>query len=248
MSTATSAEHDPKIPARSEGATREPAPADPPLGADAAGPRPRDRRSSRAERQREQRRRELLDVALRIFAERGYHHTRITDIIDAAGVARGTFYLYFDGKNAIFHALLDDLLAKVRASVVGVSMAGNAPPVHEQLRRSVERILDAFVANPDLTRVVLREAVGLDSEVDRKLTSFYGRLHRWLADALANGTRLGLLRVADGELAAWAVLGTVKQMVQLLVDGSENASEPRPTISSAADAILDYSLFGLAAR
>jgi AcrR family transcriptional regulator len=206
----------------------------------------RDGRASRAEKIREQRRRELLDVALRVFAQRGYHHARIADIIDAAGVARGTFYLYFESKNAIFHALLDDLLLRVRASVVGVSMGTHAPPVNVQIRESVERVLAAFVASPDLTRVVLREAVGLDAEVDKKLTDFYARLHRWLADALENGARLGLLRVSNGELAAWAVLGTIKQMVQLLVDGRED--EPKPSITDAAEAILDYSLLGLAPR
>lgn len=207
----------------------------------------RDGRATRAERIREQRRRELLDVALRVFAQRGYHQARIADIIDAAGVARGTFYLYFESKNAIFHALLDDLLARLRASVVGVSMASDAPPVNVQIRQSVERVLAAFVASPDLTRVVLREAVGLEPEVDRKLADFYARLHRWLADSLANGTRLGLLRASDTELAAWAVLGTVKQMVQLLVDGPEDGGR-KPTIAETADAILDYSLLGLAPR
>ncbi|MBN8612541.1 MAG: TetR/AcrR family transcriptional regulator [Deltaproteobacteria bacterium] len=208
----------------------------------------RDGRASRAEKIREQRRRELLDVALHVFAQRGYHHARIADIIDAAGVARGTFYLYFESKNAIFHALLDDLLGRVRASVVGVSMGTNAPPVNVQIRESVERVLAAFVASPDLTRVVLREAVGLDAEVDKKLADFYARLHRWLADALENGARLGLLRVANGELAAWAVLGTIKQMVQLLVDGTEDERAQRPTITAAAEAILDYSMLGLAPR
>ena len=216
-----------------------------------------DRRSSRAERQREQRKRELLDVALRVFGQRGYHQTRIADIIDAAGIARGTFYLYFESKNAIFHALLDDLLSKVRSSVVGVSMAPNAEPVHTQIRDSVERVLAAFVENPNLTRVVLREAVGLDDEVDRKLADFHARLHAWLTTALENGARLGLLRPtqfntdgrerpANFELVAWAVLGTVKQLVQLLVERGPSGSAP--TVREAADTILDHSLFGLAAR
>jgi AcrR family transcriptional regulator len=216
-----------------------------------------DRRSTRAERQREQRKRELLDVALRVFGQRGYHQTRIADIIDAAGVARGTFYLYFESKNAIFHALLDDLLSKVRSSVVGVSMAPNAAPVNTQIRDSVERVLHAFAESPDLTRVVLREAVGLDDEVDRKLADFHARLHHWLTDALENGARLGLLRPmqlstdgnerpANFELVAWAVLGTVKQLVQLLVERAPSGGGP--TVREAADTILDHSLFGLASR
>lgn len=211
-------------------------------------PPPGDGRTTRAERQREQRRRELLDVALRVFAQRGYHHARIADIIDAAGVARGTFYLYFESKNAIFHALLDELLRRLRASVVGVSIGPDAPPVDQQIRASVERVLAAFVESPDLTRVVLREAVGLDAEVDKKLEDFYERLHHWLAEALRNGARLGLLRSTNAELASWAVLGTFKQMVQLLVDSSARPDAERPTIPQAAEAILDYSLFGLAPR
>ncbi len=54
-----------------------------------------DGRAERANKKRELRRREILDVARGVFAEKGYHHTHVADIIEAAGIARGTFYLYF---------------------------------------------------------------------------------------------------------------------------------------------------------
>ncbi len=104
----------------------------------------RDGRVVRAEAARDKRRRELLDVALRVFSERGYHETRIADLIEAAGVARGTFYLYFESKNAIFHELLDELLARVRASVVGVELGADAPPLRDQLILTLERVLTTF--------------------------------------------------------------------------------------------------------
>ena len=51
------------------------------------------------------RRAQLLDASRQVFAERGYHRASVSDIITAAGVARGTFYNYFESKRAVFRAL-----------------------------------------------------------------------------------------------------------------------------------------------
>src|SRR5438552_1828440 len=72
---------------------------------------PPDGRSARARRLREERRAQVLATARRLFAERGYHNTSISEIIAACRIARGTFYLYFESKRAIFDELLDDLFA-----------------------------------------------------------------------------------------------------------------------------------------
>ncbi|HEY8430086.1 MAG TPA: helix-turn-helix domain-containing protein, partial [Sandaracinaceae bacterium] len=86
-----------------------------------------DGRTVRAARKREHRRRMVLDTALAVFSAKGYHQTRISDIIEAASIARGTFYLYFDSKNAIFHELLDLLLEQISENVVGVDLREGAP-------------------------------------------------------------------------------------------------------------------------
>ena len=69
-----------------------------------------DGRVSRAQRLRESRRAAVLAVARRLFSQKGYHATSIHDIIEAAEIARGTFYLYFESKRAIFDELLDGLV------------------------------------------------------------------------------------------------------------------------------------------
>ena len=61
-----------------------------------------DGRVARASVLRKTRRADILEVALSVFASNGYHQTRVSDIIQAAGIARGTFYLYFESKSAIF--------------------------------------------------------------------------------------------------------------------------------------------------
>src|SRR4051812_30800900 len=87
-----------------------------------------DGRVARAARQRENRRAALLQVAREIFAQKGYHRTSIDDLIEAAGVARGTFYLYFESKRAIFDELLDGLFSTLASSVRRIDVSEDAPP------------------------------------------------------------------------------------------------------------------------
>lgn len=204
---------------------------------------PIDGRSVRAAEKRERRRRTVLDTALRVFSEKGYHHTRISDIIEAAGIARGTFYLYFDSKNAIFHELLDLLLGQIRENVVGVDLSEGAAPIRDQLLVSVGRVLEAFSENTALAKFVLREAVGIDEEVDRKLESFYDHLHVWLSVSLENGQRIGLIRQLDTEYVAWCIIGSVRQFLQLVLD------RPRAEldVDHLSQVILDLHLQGILA-
>lgn len=205
---------------------------------------PEDGRTTRAAAMRESRRRAVLDASLRVFSERGYHATRIADLIEAAGIARGTFYLYFESKNAIFHELLDELLARVRASVEGVDTGANAPPLRDQLLAIVRRVLATFHEHPALTRLVLRSAPGLDEEVDRKLAAFYGSLHAWLAESLRNAMALGLVRTLDDQEIAWSIVGAVKQHV----DRSLEEPLADDEIDRRTAALLDFALIGVLAR
>jgi AcrR family transcriptional regulator len=61
-----------------------------------------------------ERKRQLLDAATRLFAEQGYSATRVIDIVDAAGVAKGLFYWYFENKEALFRELAADIRHQLR--------------------------------------------------------------------------------------------------------------------------------------
>ena len=176
-----------------------------------------DGRTRRAELNREQRRSQILERALAVFAEKGYHGASISDVVKAAGVARGTFYLYFDSKEAVFLDLLDELLGTLRASVGGVDLSEGALPMEAQLHGIVVRILRATESNRALTRIIFREAVGLDASVDAKLREFHDGLEQWLVGALTLGAELGLVRRCEAEVVATCVVGMVRESIHRYV-------------------------------
>jgi AcrR family transcriptional regulator len=169
-------------------------------------------RSLRAQVARTQRRAQLLESAREVFAQRGYHATSITDLVEAAGVARGTFYLYFESKHAIFLALVEDLLSELRGAVSGVRLGPDAQPIEDQLARILSRALTTIRDRRDLTRILFREAVGLDAEVDALLEAFWDQLHRWLAESVRSGSALGFLRDVEPETTASCVIGAVREV------------------------------------
>ena len=200
-----------------------------------------DGRTRRAEQAREQRRKQILDAALGVFAEQGYHGAAISDVVKAAGVARGTFYLYFDSKEAIFQELLSDLLATLRGSVTGFDTSGGGTP-EEQLQTIVGRILETAAHNQALSRIIFREAVGLDDRVDALLGNFYDELHGYVERAVVVGAAAGLLRpVAEPAMVATCVLGSLRGVVQRYL---LNRDEPA-AIDRISRAVVDHHLRGL---
>jgi AcrR family transcriptional regulator len=173
-----------------------------------------DGRVSRAQRLRESRRSAVLAVARRIFSQKGYHATSINDLIEGADIARGTFYLYFESKRAIFDELLDDLVATLKAQVRRIDVGPDAPAPVLQMNEMVERVLKTLLDNREMARILLREAVGIDSDFDRKLADFYGLFEAMLISALHTGHALGLLRPCDATIVSRCILGSVKEVVQ----------------------------------
>jgi AcrR family transcriptional regulator len=172
-----------------------------------------DGRVSRAQKQRESRRAAVMDVARTIFSNKGYHATSIDDIIEAAGIARGTFYLYFESKRAIFDELLDDLFAKLQGPVRRIDIGAGAAPPLDQMHSIVDKVMETLQQNRELARILLREAVGIDADFDRKLYDFWGRLRRLIESALRNGQTMGLVRECDVEVMSHCILGLVKEVV-----------------------------------
>ncbi len=208
-----------------------------------------DGRVLRARRLRASRRSAILAAARSRFAQRGYHRTSIDDIIEEAGIARGTFYLHFESKRAIFDELLADLLATLQSTLWRIDVSPGATPPTEQLATMVARVLEALIDNREMASLLLREAVGLDEDFDRKLHDFYGRIDALLRSAIETGQGMGFLRAIRPAVAARAVLGLVKETVQwAILDGEVargDAARPVVDVPTLAHELIEITLRGL---
>src|SRR5947199_8427663 len=121
---------------------------------------------------KEARRHQVLGCAREVFADRGYHATKVEDIVRAAGIARGTFYLYFQDKRSIFAELLDDFFVTLQKSISRIDVSDPTRDIATQVRSNVRSVLSTLFSNKLLAKIMLSDAVGVDPEFDSKLLSF----------------------------------------------------------------------------
>jgi AcrR family transcriptional regulator len=101
------------------------------------------------------RRAELLDAAVRVFAEKGFHATRVGDIATEAGVAHGLLYHYFRSKDDVLDTVFRDTWSALVAETRRIESSDY--PLREQLRLFARIYLGAWLQTPDLVRVLVRE-------------------------------------------------------------------------------------------
>ena len=112
-------------------------------------------------------RRMILDAAVRVFARQGFHHCRVSDVADEAGVAYGLVYHYFDSKEEILNTLFLERW-QIMLDAMGEIDARDLP-AREKLRSVAGFIIDSYQHDPDLMKVII-------VEVTRAANSF-GAVH-----------------------------------------------------------------------
>ncbi|WP_043501844.1 TetR/AcrR family transcriptional regulator [Georgenia sp. SUBG003] len=181
----------------------------------------------------------LLAVATDVFAERGYHDASIVKITEAAEVGQGTFYLYFDSKQAIFEEVVRDLNTRVRRAMFEASSRQAA---RLDAERAGFRAFFRFTAeNPALYRI-MRQAEFVAPDV---LHMHYETIARgYVAGLTAARERGELAAEVDPEVTAWALMGIgeLVGMRWVLWSRDDGAAPGRPAASASAPAASDAGL------
>lgn len=146
-------------------------------------------------------RRRLLDAAERVFGELGYHDASIVKVTEAAGVAGGTFYLYFDSKKAIFDELVRDLNRRVRHAMKEASSQAATRAEAEML--GFEAYFRFTSDHPALYRII-RQAEFVSPEM---LRYHYDQLSAGYIEALAAASDAGQIGKLEPEVATFALMG-----------------------------------------
>ena len=169
--------------------------------------------AARGQAARRERKQQILASAREVFAKRGYARTTVDDIALEAGVARGTFYLYFDDKRDAFAELVDTFAAQIGAAIVRIVTDDPKRTVAGQVLENIRAILGVCLAERTMTKILFTDAVGVDPEFEHKLITFYDSVVQLLTESLKDGQALGV--VADGEprVLAYLTIGALKELL-----------------------------------
>jgi TetR/AcrR family fatty acid metabolism transcriptional regulator len=169
--------------------------------------RPRRRSSTRPARAGDKRER-ILDAAVRVFAKKGFHATRVSEVAKAAGVADGTIYLYFKSKDELLVSLFEDRVERLLAFLHTELPATQGAA--EKLRRIIELQLGLLEGERDLAEVItviLRQSTKLMKEYAApKFTAYLDAIAHVVADGQASGE---LRADVSPHLAARAIFGAL---------------------------------------
>ena len=166
----------------------------------------------------EERKEELLKAAAAVISEKGYRAAGVSDIIERAGVARGTFYHYFDSKKDVFLELIQqyfdgfaEVLEENHKRLVtefetGADVAG-------AWRENALRTLMFHSENPELTSLVYREAMGLDEHFSSKVDELTSLARSRMVEEFQMVADRGLMIPCDVELVSTIVQGATVNII-----------------------------------
>ncbi len=146
-------------------------------------------------------RHKLLEAAEAVFGEKGYERASVVEITQRAGVAQGTFYVYFPSKKAIFVELVKELSHRLRREIAE-AVAGLSDRIEIE-RVGFRTFFDFAHRHRNLYKIV-RQAEFVDEELFRW---YYRRLAEGYARGLAEAMEKGQIRRLDPECLAYCLMG-----------------------------------------
>jgi len=159
---------------------------------------------------REARRAELVSAAATVFAKRGVARTVVSDIVKAAGVAQGTFYLYFDSKDDAVLAVVDHIATTTMDEVA--ARVGTGTSAVDKLQILGDALSD-LAAEPDaLDLIKLMHRPENRALHDRLAEDLMPRLIPLVEAIVEQGVAEGVFHVSDTRAAAWFVLAGLQSV------------------------------------
>jgi AcrR family transcriptional regulator len=193
-----------------------------------------------AEQKRVQRNLEILQAAKEVFAERGFHAASISDVIKRAGIARGTFYLYFTSKDAVFESILDQAILDLEERIIGVDISEGAAPPAVQLHQNVSRILQYMLSDRALIQIILNHGLPPDSTMAKRVDEFFTKVEERIETSLSYGMRVGLVRECDPALTSAQILGALRGGIRRLTKAQDDID-----VKPIASQLIDFTLHGV---
>ena len=163
-------------------------------------------------------RRAILEAAIRVFARQGYHSTRVADIADEAGVAYGLVYHYFRSKEAVMTELFTERWSLLLAA--SDALYERDIPAREKLDGIAGFIIDSYRHDPELMKVIIIEVTRAANSFGATHLPEIRRAYDTVTKIVADGQREGLYRPeVDPDFIGMYFYGAIEQLLSGWVFG-----------------------------
>ena len=180
------------------------------------------------------RRRAILDAAVRVFARQGFHACRVSDIADEAGVAYGLLYHYFPSKEEVLNTLFLERWG-VMLEMIGAVDREQAP-VREKLGTIASFIIDSYRHDPDLMKVIIVEVTRAANSFGQTHLGQIREAYRMIGEIVTKAQQEGIFKAEiDAEFAAMTFYGAIEQVLTgwifgLLPQGEEDLERAKQMV------------------
>ena len=155
----------------------------------------------------------ILDAAITVFAKRGFHHCRVSDVADEAGVAYGLVYHYFDSKEEILNTLFLERWQIMLDAIAAIDRRQDMP-ARDKLHMVAGFIIDSYRNEPDLMKVIIVEVTRAANSFGRlhlqKIREAYDGIAKIVESAHQDGSFKGDI---SSEFAAMCFYGAIEQLL-----------------------------------
>jgi AcrR family transcriptional regulator len=190
-----------------------------------------------------ERRAMIVRTAKDIFSEKGFHRTSIEDICTACGIAHGTLYLHFTGKDEIFRHVVIDVMDTIQEMIRPLSSESpekdEVDDVFTFIYQKNLRVLRAIEKNRNLLRIVFRDAPGHSREVEMILSQMFKVTIGQIETEQTVLRDMGLIREVDPRISAQLAVGTM-----MMVCLNYMLKQEVPDVEWLAQQVTDLQFYG----
>jgi len=166
---------------------------------------------------REHKRRFILQAAAAVFGAKGFHAATVKDIAESAGIAHGTFYLYFKDKKDVYFALSHEFQSRIMEAILPggeAAVLAEGTDLPWLVRERLAGLARLFESEEALARVFVYRAAGTDPEFEERRLEFVGRVTDAIASVMQAGADQGFFRRHDPRVAAMCLVGSIEMVIE----------------------------------
>ena len=197
---------------------------------------------SYAERRKLQLREEIIDAAIEVFAESGYHDAGVADIAKRVGIGHSTFYRHFENKRAILDEVINTVIERLTAALAAENApeAANSETEYRDQSARIAAALAEISRNLREVRLLLIAAGSNEIDMRQRIDGMFDLAVRLNADYYEHGRELGYLRADLDTLAtSRAVVGMIFGLAMIGLNPALDADDWENTIQAAVRLMFD---------